>query len=623
MFSKRAIIICAAIAVVVGIGIGASFRGCGQDAGIGSINAVVSETVIWTCSMHPQIKQGNPGKCPICGMDLVSLKEDSGGERAVLKLGERARQLASVKTEPVVYRELTKSIYTVGKINYDESRVEHVTSWMAGRIDKLYVDFTGTMVQKGEHLVYIYSPELVSSQEEYLIAYSGIKDMGDDNVFESSATAKSLLKNSRDRLLLLGVTENQINELEKTQKADSHLTIYAPVGGTVIHKNVFEGMYVKTGDRLFTISDLNRVWLYLDIYEYDLPWIRYGQDVEVTTESYPGATFHGTVVFIDPFLDEVARTIRVRVNMDNNEGELKPGMYANAVIKVRFGADGVILDSDIEGKYICPMHPDIVSDDPDKCPECGMKLALVGSRPMVGRGYAIPGIGKQDTLNHNGHAHQRLPYRGDTVHAKYTCPMHPEVVSDKPADCPECGMHLEMVEQSRATKKYTCPMHPEVVSDKPADCPECGMHLEMVEQSRATKKYTCPMHPEIVSDKPADCPECGMHLEMVAQVETKHINKDEKPDGVLSIPHSAVLYTGLRNIVYVENEPGSYESREVRLGPKADGYYHVISGLEPGERVVSSGNFLIDSQMQLLGKPSLMFPEGSSFENDGNHAHSH
>ncbi len=485
------------IIITLGIGILAGFLISEKETEISPLHQKTTKEsteniLFWTCSMHPQIKQDGPGRCPICSMDLIPMKEDAGGGgKASLKLGERARQLAAVKTEPVGYKELTKSIYTVGKINYDESKVSHVTSWTGGRIDKLYVNFTGTIVQKNEHLVFIYSPELVSAQNEYLIAYKGLKTLQKSSIRETVAGSTSLLKNTRDRLLLWGITEDQIKKLEQTQKTETSLTIYAPTGGTVIDKNVFEGMYVKTGDRLFTIADLSRVWLYLDIYEYDLPWIMYGQDVEVSTESFPGEVFHGTVVFIDPFLDEDTRAVRVRVNMDNRDGKLKPGMFANAVIKARFGANGIIFDPDIAGKYMCPMHPDITSDQPDNCPECGMRLEPVGKRQQSGFGMKGMDMGISESSLHN---HQ----------------------------------------------------------------------------------------------------------------------------GVLSVPHSAVLYTGLRNVVYVEKQEANYEPREVKLGPKADGYYHVIAGLKLGERVVTKGNFLIDSQMQLLGKPSLLFAEGSGFnERDG------
>ncbi|MFQ5965066.1 MAG: efflux RND transporter periplasmic adaptor subunit, partial [Candidatus Scalinduaceae bacterium] len=340
-------IISALIAIfIAGLIIGLFFKSGGVEGPIDT--TILTETtegkiLFWTCSMHPQIKQAEPGRCPICGMDLVPMREEAGGgEEASLRLGERARHLASVQTTPVEYRKLAKSIYTVGKINYDESRIAHVTAWVSGRTDKLYVNFTGTIVKKGEHLVYMYSPDLLSTQEEYLLAYSGIEQLKQSPVPEIISSSRTLLENTKQRLLLWGITEEQINELEKTKKPQTHLTIHAPIGGTIINKYAFEGMYYKTGDMLFTIADLSRVWLYLDIYEYDIPWIRYGQDIEVITESYPGEVFHGTVVFIDPFLNEMTRTVKVRVNMDNREGKLKPGMYVNARFKVKLGSEGVI-----------------------------------------------------------------------------------------------------------------------------------------------------------------------------------------------------------------------------------------------------------------------------------------
>ena len=505
-----------------------------------------SKILFWTCSMHPQIKQDGPGRCPICSMDLVPMREGAGGGgKASLRLGERARQLASVQTTLVNYRELTKSIFTVGKIDYDESSVAHVTAWVSGRTDKLYVDFTGTIVKKGEHLIYIYSPDLLSTQEEYLLAYRGIEKLRDSPIPEVIASSKTLLENTRQRLLLWGITEEQINELEKTQTPQTHLTIHAPIGGTIIDKNAFEGMFFKTGDMLFTIADLSSVWLYLDIYEYDLPWVRYGQDIEVVTESYPGDVFHGTVVFIDPFLNETTRSVKVRINMDNKEGKLKPGMYVNARLKVKLGSEGVSIDSKIMGKYMCPMHPEVISDKEGNCPKCGMKLEPVGGKT----GVFVPGL----------------------IPQLYGCPMKcEESTSGEPGSCPKCEMVLIKVED---------------------------------EKGRGEREvYVCSEHIDAQTGLPGECPVCQRKL------------KKRTETGVLAIPHSAVLFTGKRNIVYVEKEEGNYALREVVLGPKADEYYHVIKGLSVGEEVVTDGNFLIDSQMQLLGKPSLLFPEGSALE---------
>ncbi len=510
-----------------------------------SVGGSDSKVLFWTCSMHPHIKQDRPGRCPICDMDLIPMREEGiGGEKASLRLGERARHLASVRTFPVEYRKLTKSIYTVGKIDYDESSVSHVTAWVSGRADKLYVDFTGTVVKKGEHLIYTYSPDLLSTQEEYLLAYSGIGHLRDSPVSEIVSSSRTLLENTKQRLLLWGITEEQIKELERTQKPQTHLTIYAPIGGTIISKEAFEGMYFKTGDMLFAIANLDRVWLYLDIYEYDLPWVRYGQDIEVITESYPGETFHGTVVFIDPYLNDTTRTIKVRINMDNRQGKLKPGMYVNARIKAQLGSKGVIVDSKITGKYMCPMHPDVISDKEKNCPECGMKLELIGGRT----GRFVPGL----------------------IQLRYECPMECEgSTSEEVGNCPKCEMVLVKREKDDTQKEDSA--------------------------------YVCSEHIDYKTGLPGECPSCQRSL----------ITNNEEETGVLAVPHSAVLFTGKRNIVYIEQGEGNYLLREVALGAKADEYYPVLKGLNVGENVVTDGNFLIDSQMQLLGKQSLLFPEGS------------
>ena len=206
----------------------------------------------------------------------------------------------------------------VGKITYDETRLASIAAWVPGRIDRLFVNFTGIQVEKGEPMALMYSPELVSAQEEYLIA------LRTDN--------QRLINASRKRLLLFGITERQVEELEKEGKTKTHLTIYAPLSGIVIHKNGLEGMYVETGTQIYTIADLSQVWVLLDAYESDLMWIRKGQRVKIETEAYPGETYDGTIVFIDPFLDPKTRTTKVRVNVPNPQAKLKPEMFVRALV---------------------------------------------------------------------------------------------------------------------------------------------------------------------------------------------------------------------------------------------------------------------------------------------------
>ncbi len=440
----------------------------------------------WTCSMHPQIKLPEKGLCPICAMDLIPMMDgddeadDSG--TVSLKLNAKARQLAEVQTSEVVYREAVNEIRLVGKVDYDETRLSYISAWIDGRIDRLFVDFTGIKVRKGDHLIKLYSPELIASQEEYLQAIKNLDDTSGSQLGVMRSTAETTLKSSREKLRLYGISDEQIEEIVQRGKTQEHMTINSPVFGTVIHKNGFEGMYVKTGEKIYTIADLSRVWLFLEAYESDLPWLHYGQNVTIEAESYPGEKFQGKIAFIEPFVNEKTRTIKLRVNVDNKGEKLKPGMFVRTTIKAITGEGGKVFEEELAGKWICPMHPDIVKDKQVPCDICGMDLIK--------------------------------------------------------------------------TKEF-------------------GFAEE-------------------------------------ATMQTK----------VLTIPKTAPLITGRRAVVYVENvndETGvhRYEGREIVLGPRAGDNYIVESGLKEGERVVTKGNFKIDSALQIQAKPSMMNPADYYSEGGG------
>jgi Cu(I)/Ag(I) efflux system membrane fusion protein len=386
------------------------------------------DQVIWTCSMHPQIRLPAPGKCPICFMDLIPVKKDAKtGEIGAVSLRQitlspDAKKLAEVAVEPVVRRSVAVETRMVGKVDYDETRLGYITTWMAGRIDKLYVDYTGSLVSKGQPLASIYSPELVTAQAELLQATKAINDLEKSGLTRVKGTAKQTEQAAREKLRLLGFTNQQIEEVIQRGTLSDHITLHAPLGGVVIKKDVLEGMYVQTGTRIYTIADLSRVWLMLEAYESDLPWVKMGQQVEFQTDAQPGEIFKGVVVYIDPLVNEKTRTINVRLDVPNPGLKLKPGMFVRAVKRAR----------------------------PD-----GAKEELV-------------------------------------------------------------------------------------------------------------------------------------------------------------IPASAPLITGKRAIVYVQvsGREGTYEGREILLGPRAGDYYIVKSGLSEGEHVVTRGNFKVDSAVQLLAEPSMMNPKG-------------
>ncbi|MEN8258631.1 MAG: efflux RND transporter periplasmic adaptor subunit [Thermodesulfobacteriota bacterium] len=292
-----------------------------------------AETV-WTCSMHPQIQLPEFGQCPICFMDLIEVpKDDSAGKRQSLRqisFDARARKLAQVEVVPVIRGAAGVETRMVGKVDYDETRLGTITAWVAGRIDTLHVDYTGSLVKKGQAMAEIYSPELLTAQAELIQAVSAVA------TFEKSSS--SILKNTvvrtekaaRDKLRLLGLTREQIDEVVERGQPIDHITLLAPMSGIVIKKNVFEGMYVKTGAPIYTIADLGSLWVVLEAYESDLQGLSLGQQVSFNVEAFPGRSFQGKVAYIDPLVNDKTRTIRVRLNVNNEEGALKPGMFVRA-----------------------------------------------------------------------------------------------------------------------------------------------------------------------------------------------------------------------------------------------------------------------------------------------------
>ncbi len=343
---------------------------------------------LWTCSMHPQIKLPKPGQCPICFMDLMPLAADDaddGGPRE-LTVSEAAKALMRIETAPVERRLVTAEVRMVGKVDFDETRVSYITAWVPGRIDRLFVDYTGVPVKKGDHMVYLYSPELLSAQEELLQAIKTATRLEDGTAGIVRETASATVEAAREKLRLWGLTAEQIEAIVRRQAPDDHMTIHAPAGGIVIDKNAQEGMYVNTGTRIYTIADLSRVWVNLDAYESDLQWLKYGQPVEFSAESYPGEVFQGTVSFIHPVLNEATRTVKVRVTVANENGRLKPGMFVRAVVSADVAAGGRVMDAALAGKWISPMHPEIVKDAPGECDVCGMPLVSAESLGYVSDG---------------------------------------------------------------------------------------------------------------------------------------------------------------------------------------------------------------------------------------------
>lgn len=319
---------------------------------------------VWTCSMHPEIRKSKAGKCPKCFMDLIPVSDDGNlSSPGNLKLSKSAQELAEVVTVEVYSGPATRTIRLPGTVKLDETKVKHVTAWVGGRIEKLYVNYTGIPVKQGDHMAEFYSPDLIAAQDE----------------LSRSTNNEGLHKAVIERLLRWGISTKQISQFEAAKKPSDLVTINSPTQGIVIEQSVKEGMYVTQGTRLFSIADMNQLWLVASVYERDIQWLRYGQQVKCEFEAFPGKIFPGTIAFISPVLSPNTRTIDARINIENSNGQLKPGMFGRVTIQVSIGSGGQVVNPTLAGKWISPMHPEVIKDGPGQCDVCGMDLVPIES----------------------------------------------------------------------------------------------------------------------------------------------------------------------------------------------------------------------------------------------------
>ena len=420
------------------------------------------ETKRYVCPMNCTPAMSEPGRCPVCGMKLVEATESSGGDGTSVTIEPAARRLANIQTATSVMHQVNRAIRTIGSIAFDESRLSTISAYTAGRLETMYADYVGVRVREGDNLALVYSPQLFSAQAEYITSLEGIST-GGLRVGDSS-----LHELARENLSELGMTDQQIESLTKSGKPQSRIRIKSPQSGTVIEKMAVEGDYVNAGEELYRIADLTTVWLMLDLFPDDAAVVRFGQQVEAEIQSIPGEVFVGRVAFIEPTVSQRTRTVRVRIEIVNLDGKLRPGDYATARITVPAIPTETIYDPALANKFISPMHPQVIRDEPGGCPLCGMDLI-----PTSELGYAAEPLPEQLAI---------------------------------------------------------------------------------------------------------------------------------------TVPRDAILRTGNRSVLYVETEPGRFEIRRVTVGPMNDDEAVIIEGLSEGETVATSGNFLIDSQMQLAGNPSLIDP---------------
>ncbi|HED17704.1 MAG TPA: efflux RND transporter periplasmic adaptor subunit [Gammaproteobacteria bacterium] len=302
------------------------------QSGLELATATPGDISHYTCSMHPSVKSAIPGSCPICAMDLVPVtkKEMRSGS---ISMDARRRQLIGVTTGIAEEKQLIQIIRAAGRVTYNEKQLTDITLKFDGWIGKLNADFVGVTVTKGQPLFNVYSPELLSAQQEYM------------EVLRRKGKDDSLLRATRQRLRLWDISPTQIRKLEKRKTALEYVPIMSPVSGTVIEKMVVDGSAVKAGQKLLRIADLSTVWVEGQIYEYEIPFVKAGMDVQVVLPELSGKKLSGKIAYIYPYLEGDTRTAKVRVELDNRDGLLKPDMYAHVHLNINLGKRLVVPES--------------------------------------------------------------------------------------------------------------------------------------------------------------------------------------------------------------------------------------------------------------------------------------
>ncbi len=488
----KKIAITAIISITLGLAAGWFFFRSAQEHSAASERKIL----YYVDPMHPAYKSDKPGTAPDCGMDLVPVYEDEQGSPAegsaipgAVKITSEKQQLIGVQTSIVEYHEVQKTIRAVGQVTYAEPKQAYVTTKFEGYIEELFVDYTGKLVEKGQPLFSVYSPELVSTQEEYLLAINAKKSLEKSSIGEVAAGASTLLESAKRRLHLWDISDKQIEELERNGKITKTLTIYSPIRGYVVEKMAVRGLKVMPGMNLYQIADLSTVWVLADIYEYEIPFVKVGQEATVTLTYYPSEVFKGRVTYIYPFLTPETRTAKVRLEFSNPGEKLKPGMYANVNLKSEASKqlavpEEAVMDSGIEqiifvaheGGYFEPRQVELGAKVDDRFIVLsglteGEKVVTSGNFLIDSESRLKSATGAMAGMSHSAHGGE------EPKQTSQQQPDHSGHEMPKPNQSSEnSGPEMGKVKQVDG-KKYTCSMHPEVVMDAPGKCPKCGMKL--------------------------------------------------------------------------------------------------------------------------------------------------
>ena len=340
--------------------------------------AKVAKKEIWTCAMHPQIRMDHPGKCPICAMELILLNQN-GGEKIdsnAVYFSKEAMELANVTTSIVSRQRPVKEVRLYGKVQADERLLQNQVAHVSGRIEKLMVNFTGEPVRKGQLLAMIYSPDLITAQQELLEAA------------KSKQSQPEIYEASKEKLMQWMLTDRQISQIERSGKVKMNFEVYSNTSGIVTAKRVATGDHVSEGSSLFEVANLSSVWVLFDAYESDLPFLKVGNAIAFTIQAMPGIKYSANILFIDPVIDPVNRVAKVRVEINNAGGKLKPEMFANGTVKANL--------TEYRDKLVIPRSAvlwtgkrSVVYVKQPKSTEVNFKMREIELGPMLGNSYVV------------------------------------------------------------------------------------------------------------------------------------------------------------------------------------------------------------------------------------------
>jgi len=557
-------IIIAIAALIIGFALAYAFLPAGeQPVTATAASAPAKAKQLYTCGMHPEIISDEPGFCPICGMKLTPKKD--GATAGSVVIDASTRQNMGLVTTPARMMNLTRTVHAFGKIAYAEPNIYSVNLKFSGWAEKLYVDYEGQTVHKGDPLVDIYSPDLVAAQKEFLIAHDALAGASGE---KAKKTFSAMLASAKDRLRNWDITEAQIDALADKGTITRTMTLYSPADGVVTAKHVAEGDKKMPGAELYRIADISRVWAVASVYEQDVPFVEMGQKAIITTDNIPGKSYEATVSYIAPFLDN-QRQVDVRLDIDNHDLKLKPDMYASVALQsddygqvvavprsavINSGVRQVVYLASMDGSFLPRVVTTGAVGENDMIE---IKSGLAPKEEVVTSGQFLldsesrlgEALSADDAMEHNQSDEAKMDSHtasdGDST-AKvspddvvYTCPMpaHYHVLQYGPGECPECGMKLVPVSETKNENVYVCPMTEDhVVSSEPGTCPKCGMklvkyradaqgkkaaahdvtgqdnHSEALHQNSGGK-YICSAEScGIVRSEPGNCPKCGAAL---------------------------------------------------------------------------------------------------------------